>query len=170
MPGQSKTEQQQLRPYRYVVAAILALAFFCLVGFVVNGIVKHLDRLPSVDQFTEPKSVDKRALIACATDLKKLDSRIRKEAAKLFQSELRDPHEALWQALEKSRLEIIARCKLNKPGSHAAHASLVAATEHIESQLRAFHLLYSKHLRESGDYSSQAQEEIQKALQTLKTK
>ena len=144
MPGKSQTEQQQLRPYRYAVAAILTLAFCALLGFVLNGIVRHLDRMPSVEQFTQPTSVDKRALKACAADLDKLEKKVRKEAAQLFQSISHDAHESRWQALETSRLEIIARCKLNKPGSHLAHASLVLATEHIESQLRAFNLLYAK--------------------------
>ena len=168
MNAERKNEQQQLRPYRFVVAGFLTINFCLLLGFVLNGIVKHLDRMPSVDQFAQPQSVDNRALKACTIDLQKLEVRIRKEAARLFESPNPVTGEPIWQNLEKARLEIMARCKLTTPDSHPAHASLVNATEQIESQIRAFNLLYAKHLKESSDYSGVAQKELEEALKAIK--
>jgi hypothetical protein len=153
-----------------LVGVLLALVFFSLCAFVLNGIVRHLDRLPSVEQFSQPKFVDHRALKACALDIKKLEKRIRDQAAKLFTNDAIDPHESTWQSLEERRLEIVARCKLNRSGTHPAHASLLTAIENIESQIRAFHLLYDKHQRESVEYSMQAQRAVRDALIQLTVK
>jgi hypothetical protein len=170
-PSQSirrKSEQQQLRPYRRLVTTVFVLGVIALFAFVGRGIIGHLDRMPSVDQFAQPDFVDHRALKACAEDLNKLERLVRKEAAILFTSIGPTPHEPVWQSLKKDRLKIIARCMLNEDGTHPAHHSLQVAAENIESQIRSFYLLYEKHQIESAEYSSQSREAIREALEHLK--
>ena len=162
MSNGQNSEQQQLRPYRYIVGAFLAVIFAVLIIFLVNGIVKHLDRLPSVEQYRQLQTVDGRALKACALDLKQLELKIRTQAGKILSQSKADPHEQIWQSFEEQRLKIVARCKLNQESSDLAHISLAKSAELVESELRSFHLLLAKFNRESQEYSAEFQAEIQR--------
>ena len=155
-------EQQQLRPYRYIVGAFLAVIFAVLITFLVNGIVKHLDRLPSVDQYRQLQTVDSRALKACALDLKQLELQIRNQAGKILSQPKAGAHEQVWQSFEEQRLKIVARCKLNQESSDPAHISLAKSAELVESELRSFHLLLAKFNRESKEYASEFQAELRR--------
>ncbi|MEE2901865.1 MAG: hypothetical protein VYC39_06020 [Myxococcota bacterium] len=155
-----KSEQQQLRPYRYVVGVFLAIIFAILMTFLVNGIVRHLDRLPSVEQYRQLQTVDSRALKACGLDLQQLEINIRNQAGKILSQPKAGAHEEVWQSFEEKRLKIVARCKLNQESLDPAHVSLAKSAELVESELRSFHLLLAKFNRESKEYASEFQAEI----------
>ena len=130
--------------------------------FLVNGIVRHLDRLPSIDQYQQLRTVDSRALKACALDLQQLEIKIRNQAGKILTEPQAGAHEEVWQSFEERRLKIVARCKLNQESSDPAHVSLAKSAELVESELRSFHLLLEKFNRESKEYASEFQAEIRR--------
>jgi len=165
-------ERQQLRPYRRLVTALFTIGVMGLCGFMGRGIIHHLDRMPSADQFTQPSAIGHRALQACAEDLSRLERQTRGSLSNLFKHNRRTPHESVWQKLEHDRLRIIARCKLNHEWNPPlpAVSSLKTAADNIQSQIRSFHLLYSKYQRESAEYSTQSKHSIREATELLKIK
>lgn len=177
-PGKAALEEErrQLRPYRRFVGVVFALSIVAICAFVLRGIVRHLDRMPSIETFKKLESVDERALLACAEDLDRLSTRIRREAGKVL-TELpaareggTDQWEAVASGFEQERLQIVARCRLDEPGGDAAAKDLHTAAEEIEALLRSYSLLYARH-REDGQKSAvRAYDAYQRAVRALRSR
>ncbi|MCK6550941.1 hypothetical protein L6R52_34205 [Myxococcota bacterium] len=165
-------ERKQLRPYRRLVGAIFAIAVVVACVLVFRGIIRHLDRLPSLEGLDKPKVVDVRALRACAEDLDRLELRIRTLAGQAFaelpvEGAAQSPWDVHAKQLELERLSIVARCRLNEPTTDGAVADLEKAVGELEELLRSYSLLYARH-KESGIPSSkEAREALRRALAAL---
>jgi hypothetical protein len=168
-------ERKQLRPYRRLVGLIFALAIAVVAVFVLRGIIRRLDRLPSVDALLKPTVVDVRALRACAEDLDKLEVRIRALAGRAF-SELppEGQRAADWQALsadvELERISIVARCRLHEPNEDPVVKDLEEAANHLEALMRSYGLLYGRHEDDGLLHSTDAKRALQRAGTALKSR
>lgn len=165
-------ERKQLRPYRRLVGAIFAVAVVVACVLVMRGIIRHLDRLPSLEGLAKPKVVDVRGLRACAEDLERLEVRIRTSAGLAF-TELpvdgaaESPWDVHAKALELERLQIVARCRLNEPTTDGAVADLEKAVGELEELLRAYSLLYARHEESGIPHAKEAREALRRALAAL---
>lgn len=168
-------ERKALRPYRLLVGLIFGLAIAVVGGFVLRGIIRRLDRLPSVDALFKPQVVDVRALRACSEDLDKLEGRVRVLAGRAF-SELPAEGQAPvdWQTLsaelELERVSIVARCRLHEPSADPVVKDLEDAANHVEALLRSYALLYGRHEDDGLLHSIDAKRALQRANTALKSR
>jgi hypothetical protein len=168
-------ERRQLRPYRRLVALIFTVALIVASVFVLRGIIRHLDRLPSVDAIHQPASVDLRALKACADDLEKLEARVRVLAGKAFAAvPVEGEKAAEWQALaaglELERVTIVARCRLHEPSSDVVVKDLETAANAIENLLRSYALIYGRHVEDGISQSVDARRALGRAMTALRAR
>ena len=170
--GRKDEERKQFRPYRNFVRVVLFTAIAVLWSFMLRGIIGHLDRMPSADQFDRPGEVDVRALRACGDDLIKLEIAIRKLAAKRltrlppYPEAAEDP----WDALDRTRLQVVARCHLDRQSDDPAHQKLHDAAHEIERLIRAYALAEDRHENEVVGHSTDALEAVSSAHSILKTR
>jgi hypothetical protein len=148
-------ERRALRPYRWFVVLLFALAIATLCGFILRGIIRTLDRLPSSAGLHRPEEVDVRALRACAEDLERLEARIRRAGGEAVSGAFPEEQAALdWRrtadALELERLTIVARCHLEEPGADPAQRELSFAAAKIEALLSGYGLLRARFEAETG--------------------
>lgn len=168
-------ERRQLRPYRRVVGLIfVALLVFGAV-VTLRGIIRHLDRLPSVDALYKTPTVDVRALRACAEDLEKLEARVRVVAGRAFSEPPPEEGPAPeWQTvtseLELERLSIVARCRLSEPSDDPAVKDLEDAATHVESLMRSYALQYGRHVEDGVHESRETRRALKRALNALKSR
>lgn len=137
-------ERRQLRPYRVFLALLIIVGLTALCGMVLRGIVNTLDRLPSTATMQRLDEVDVRALGACADDLVKLELRVRERVAETVASESDRPWEQSRQAFELERLQVVARCRLDEPGTDPATQELARAATAVESLVRTYTLLFER--------------------------
>lgn len=172
---QEAEEKKQLRPYRWLVGVIFGLAIAVVAVFVLRGIIRRLDRLPSVDALFKPNVVDVRAMRACSEDLDKLEARVRLLAGRAF-SELPPEGQKIpdWQVLsadvELERLSIVARCRLHEPSSDPVVKDLEDAANHLEALMRSYALLYGRHEDDGVTHSIDAKRALQRANTALKSR
>jgi hypothetical protein len=168
-------ERRQLRPYRRGVGGIFTIVLVVCSILVLRGIIRHLDRLPSVDALYKTPNVDVRALRACAEDLDKLEAKVRSHAGKAF-SDLPEDDAPVpsWQALggelEHERLTIVARCRLHEPSEDAVVKDLEEAANHIEVLIRSYALLYARHATDGVPESREARRVLKRARSALKSR
>ncbi len=168
-------EGKALRPYRRFVRILFALAIVGFCAIILRGIIRTLDRLPSVERLDRLERVDDRALRACAEDLDKLEARVRVAGGEaLSRAPEPDVNEEAWKvtadAIEVDRLRIVARCRLEEAPSDPAAADLLAAAQAIEALIRSYHFLHARHVAEGLPESTQAREAIGRAVQTLESR
>jgi hypothetical protein len=161
-------ERKQLRPYRRLVGVIFTVAVVVAAVVILRGIIRHLDRMPSVDALSKPARVEVRALRACAEDLGKLEAIVRQNAGLLFsQVPAEDQAPVDWEQisrpLEIERLGIVARCRLNEPSSDPAVGELEKASNEIDALIRAYALLYSRHLESALPHAIEARAALKRA-------
>lgn len=168
-------ERRQLRPYRRVVGLIFVIVLLFGAVVTLRGIIRHLDRLPSVDALYKTPDVDVRALRACAEDLEKLEARARTTCGRAF-AELPPLEGPLpeWQTfgapLELELLTIVARCRLHEPSEDAVVKDLESAAIHLEAMLRSYALLYARHVDDGARESRESRELLKRATDALKTR
>jgi hypothetical protein len=173
--GQAEEERRQLRPYRRFVIILFVVVLVALCAFVLRGIIRTLDRLPSISTFQKLDSVDERALLACADDLDKLNLRTRREAGRVF-TEIPGPKstadgwEPIGNKLEQERLQIVARCRLDEAGEDPVAQDLHRAADEMEEVLRSYSLLYARHKEDGLKHAVQAEEAYRRALQALRSR
>lgn len=167
-------ERRHLRPYRRFLAVVLLIAISAFSWFVLDGIIRALDRLPSAAAMQRLEVVDDRALLACTEDLGKLELRVRQAASLLLAAAPAPTPPTDWESqadlLETRRLEIVARCRLDEPGSDAAQRALARAAAHIEQLLRSYSLLEARFAVEGRPAASEAARALQDARQTLEAR
>jgi hypothetical protein len=168
-------ERRQLRPYRRIVGLIFALVLVVAAVLVLRGIVRHLDRLPSVDALYKTPDVDVRALRACAEDLEKLEAKVRLIAGRAFSELLvEDLPVPEWQSfggeLELERLSIVARCRLHEPREDAVVNDLEEAANHLEALIRSYALLYARHADDGARESREVRRILKRATNALRTR
>lgn len=178
-------ERHQLRPYRRLVMAIFSIVLVLICVLILRGIVRHLDRLPSVAAIAKPKVVDLRALRACAEDLERLEGRVRSAAGLVFAALPPDPRAAaagagpnvspmtwdeLARPLEVERIGIVARCRLNEPSEDVAVRDLEHAAGQIEELMRSYALLYARHLEGGLPHALDARSTLERAASALKAR
>jgi hypothetical protein len=154
-PGQdpappARSEEEQNRPYRRFVRIVFALVILVISVLVLRGMIRYLDRLPSVDVRFKPQRVDNRALAACAEDLERLAGRIRLAAGHAFSLvPAADSEAALWgtqsRQFEVERLRIVARCRLDEASEDPVVRDLDQASNGIVALLREYNLLYDRY-------------------------
>ncbi len=165
-------ERRELRPYRRFVIALFALAIAVLCGFVLRGIVRTLDRLPSSAGLYRPDRVDDRALRACGEDLERLEARVRRAAGEALGRgpEARGSDRA-WAAvatkLELERLGVVARCHLEEPGQDPAQQALAGAAERLEALVGVYGLLVAREEREALPESEALRRALERAAAVL---
>jgi hypothetical protein len=144
-----RSEEEQNRPYRRFVRIVFALVILVISVLVLRGMIRYLDRLPSVDVRFKPQRVDNRALAACAEDLERLAGRIRIAAGHAFSViPAQDAEVALWESqarqFEIERLRIVARCRLDEASEDPVVRDLDQASNGVVSLLREYSLLYAR--------------------------
>lgn len=165
-------DRRQFRPYRRLVQVVFAVAIIVLCSFVIRGIVRHLDRMPSVEEFQRAELIDGRALRACADDLEKLEATIRLTAGRRI-SQLAAPTRTAgdaWEDLERQRLTIIARCRLDDPGDDPVGRHLQTAADDVELLIRAFALLEERHSKANRGYSTEALQSLERAREIINSR
>jgi len=171
-PTDAEAESVSNRPYRRLVGVLFALAIGVICTSILRGVVRALDRLPSAATLERPAVVDTRALRACGEDLDKLEQKIRKTAG-IALSEL-PPELPTWPAarrdMEVERITIVARCRLDEPTEDAAIQDLERAAERLEDLLRAYALLYDRHVDDGVVRSRDAREALDRANTALKSR
>src|SRR5687767_7945275 len=169
-------EHRQLRPYRRVVGAVFAIAISTMGVLTLRGIIRHLDRLPTVEALVTPAKVDVRALRACAEDLERLEARVRLTATRAFGAapgvdESKPVEwEALARPLELERVSIVARCRLHEESADIVVGELETAANEIESLIRSYGLLHSRHLEDGYVHSRQTHRSLRRAAAALATR
>lgn len=171
--GVESAEKRELRPYRRLVVAIFAAVILAAGVFVLRGIVRHLDRLPTVDKLEKPSVVDVRGLRACAEDLDRLETRVREGAGKMLASLSRDQERMtaareLTEELSLELLRIVARCRLHEVSSDPVVADLEAAANELELMIRAFAVLYDRHAEDVLPHSVEARRTLERATAQLR--
>lgn len=168
-------ERRSLRPYRRFVRILFFLAILAFAAIIIRGIVRTLDRLPSVDRLHQLEHVDERALRACADDLERIEVRVRKlggETLALPPSKTIDP--ASWRTamdqIEVERLRVVARCRLQDGSDDPVVVDLLAASNSIEALARSYQFLFARHASEGLPHSERARASIQQALETLRAR
>ena len=169
-PQAGEDERRQLRPYRRFVLLVFWLAVTSLCGLLIRGVIRHLDRMPSVGTFASPDSVDGRALRACGDDLLKLEADVRTRFAGLIAGGAVVSGDEPWNELESRRLKIVARCRLSEPGEDPLATNLNAAAGEIERLIRGFALMFQRYENEVWGHSKDAQESIQRARTILESR
>lgn len=164
------SERAHLRPYRRFVQLLFAL-FIAVPGFLfIRGIIRHLDRLPSIETFDRPQHVDDRALLACAEDLDRLENDIRKKAARAFAQ----AEEAAWNQtaneLELARRTIIARCRLDEPHDDPVVSDLLSAAVDIERLLHFYGVLHSRFEEEALTKAASVRSALSRAQEALSSR
>ena len=172
-PPPSDDERQNNRPYRRLLTAlfVLIITVLCLLTF--RGIVRTLDRLPSIDRLHRPDRVDKRALAACAEDLLRVEQKTRALAARALTEPPNvrlEPWAGRTHAIELDRLRIVARCRLTEPSDDPVVQDLALAATAVEALLRTYGLLYDRYRAEGRPSSREAAEAILRARRALKTR
>ena len=168
--GIGDEEKRQLRPYRYLVFLLFWLAVTSLCGLLIRGVIRHLDRMPSVATFASLDAVDERALLACGEDLRKLEVEVRARFAKLITGPPQASNDAPWDALERRRLEIVARCRLSELGDDPLATALNTAAGEIERLIRGFALMFERYDNEVRGHSSEAQGHLERARSIVKSR
>lgn len=172
--AEAAAEKRANRPYRRFVGAIFALLLLVIATGVLRGIIQRLDRLPSVETFLGPEQVDDRALGACAEDLTRLEARIRLAAARNFGRDMTMEQPPDWRVeaprLETERLRIVARCRLHEPAGDAVVADLATASDRLESMLRAYNLLFDRHVDDGERSSVEARSALRRAREALESR
>jgi hypothetical protein len=161
-------EKRQLRPYRRLVGIIFTVAVVIASVVILRGIIRHLDRMPTVDALSKPAVVDVRALRACAEDLGKLEVSVRQSAGALISQVPLDEKpagdwESLSRQLEIDRLGIVARCRLNEPSDDAVVSDLETASSELDALIRAYALLYSRHVGSGLPHAIEARAALKRA-------
>ena len=166
-------EKKQLRPYRRFVGILFTIAVVVTSTVILRGIIRHLDRMPSVDESKKPAIVDVRALRACSEDLERLEARLLATAG-TWLSQLPAEGESApkeWEPLSRQfeidRLGIVARCNLSDPSSDPAITDLQEASNELESVIRAYGLLYSRHLEDGLPHAVEARAALKRANTAL---
>lgn len=169
---EQEAERRELRPYRRLVGGIFTVALAAMCAFILRGIIRTLDRMPSVENLVQPGAVDTRALRACAEDLDKLEARTRKEAGKAFASDgdEADAWEPIARALELERLQILARCHLHQASDDPVVHDLATAASGIEGQLRSYSLLYARHRGDGAPLSRETRSALERASAALRSR
>lgn len=164
-------EKRQLVPYRRFVRVVFFILLTILCAFVLRGIIRSLDRMPSATRSSV--TVDVRALRACAEDLASLERRLRLSAAELMGRPGTEPAET-WQTfagkLELERLAIVTRCNLDDPSPDPAVNDLRTAASEIEAMASSYGLLYDRLKADGREHSREATEAIRRAATALETR
>lgn len=172
-PGHEE-ERRQLRPYRRFLAFLLAIAIVVLCALVLRGIIRTLDRLPSMEAMQRLEVVDTRALAACAEDLERLELRVRRAGSDaLGQAEALPPpddFETVVAELETERLKVVARCRLDEPRGDPAMEELARAAASVERLLRDYVLLVQRFGAEGRTESRETQEALGRARELLRAR
>lgn len=156
-------ERRQLRPYRRFVLAVFGLTFVAMMGFMLRGIIRHLDRMPSIESFERLDTVDSRALRACAEDLLKLEIQIRTVAGtRLAAVDNPVPAEQIWENFERDRLTIVARCQLDDGRDDSAAQEVASGADALELLIRGFALLEERHTKEVRPHSDDARSRLER--------
>lgn len=154
-------ERRRFRPYRRFLAVLVLIGSLGLSGLILRGIVNTLDRLPSAETMDRLEVVDVRALRACAEDLERLELQARKVAARALERD--EPWAPHAEALETERLRVVARCRLDEPGSDPAINELTRAANALEGVLRTYALAFERVQTEGGP----ERDEMKAALRAL---
>lgn len=167
-------ERRKNRPYRRLLTSLFVLAAAILCALTLRGIIRTLDRLPSVDRLHQPDQVDTRALIACADDLMKLEAATRRLAARALTETNPTGPLVPWaehtRALEIERLSVVARCRLSEPADDPAVRDLARAASALEALMRSYGLLYDRFRAEGHASHRDAVRAISSARAALKTR
>lgn len=164
-------ERRKNRPYRRLLTALFVIIVSVLCLLTLRGIVRTLDRLPSVDRLHQPEQVDARALAACAEDLLRLEEQTRTLAARALTEPAHAPREP-WaertRELEVERLRITARCRLSEASDDTLVNDLAQAASAVEALTRTYGLLYDRYRTEGQPRSLEAAEALSRARAALK--
>ncbi len=170
-PARREEEGRALRPYRRFVRILFALAIVGFCAIILRGIIRTLDRLPSVERLDRPERVDERALRACAEDLERLEARVRRSGGEALARADSKVGAEQWKvtadAIEVDRLRIVARCHLEEASADTAASELANAARSMESLIRSYHFLHARHVAEGLPESEAARASIRRALETL---
>lgn len=174
-PSARDEERRSLRPYRRFVQLLFTLAIMGLCAVILRGIVRTLDRLPSVETLDRLELVDERALRACAEDLDKLEARVRLAAGDALAAAPGGPANverwrATTEAIEVDRLRIVARCRLEEGSDDPVVRDLRLAGQSIESLIRSYHFLFARHQAEGVPESQSAREAVKRARDALESR
>ncbi len=168
-------ERRQLKPYRRFVAAVLGIVSMVLFGMLIRGISRALDRLPSPEQHQSLSQVDQRALLACADDLKRLESRLRKVAGSAL-AKVPTPGEPVlsWQQLtteiETERVMVVARCRLEDQRQGSPGGLVAEGAAELANEMSEYGLIYQRHLGASQRHALKARNSLGEAIKQLKQK
>lgn len=164
-------EGKALRPYRRFVRILFMLAIVGFCAIILRGIIRTLDRLPSVEHLDRLELVDERALRACAEDLERLEARVRRAGGESLMRADSKADAEQWRAtadvIEVDRLRIVARCRLEESATDPVAAELAKAAQAVEALIRSYHFLHARHVAEGLPESQAAKGAIRRALETL---
>ncbi len=167
MAQTAEEERRQLRPYRRFVGLIFALAITVPSIFILRGIIRVLDRLPSAETMYRPQQVDTRGLLACAEDLERLELKMRRAAADYLIQPSGADWKSIAQGLEVERLSLMARCHLEAPHNPAAQ-ELAHAAHQLEGLLRSHSLLFERHGVDAAAHSQESRAALGRAREILR--
>jgi len=168
--GSERDERRKLRPYRLLVRIVFWVALLAFITFVLRGIIRHLDRMPSVDQYDRLASVDTRALRACGDDLGRMITDLHRLRARLATDPDADEDVERWEELEARRLAIVARCHLDQPGSDPAEIELAAAADTIEKLIGLTAVHEARFQKEVAPYAEEAAAELERSAAILRSR